>query len=92
MSKEFSTVKEILKPEDFYKEENKCIYEAIYRISETDIPDMLLIANYLKTNGRLEFIGGLPYISHLISKVTTSANIKKYCLIIKQKRVEFLLP
>ena len=86
-SKTISTVKEILNPEDFYKEENKCIYEAIYRISETDIPDMLLIANYLKTNGKLEFIGGLPYISHLISKVTSSANIKKYCLIIKQKSV-----
>jgi len=82
-----SIVKEILSPNDFYKDENRFIYEAICKISETDTPDILLIANYLKSNNKLELVGGLPYISFLISKVTSSVNIKKHCFIIKQKSV-----
>ena len=77
---------EVLKPEDFYREDNKIIYEAIQNIyNRADPIDILTLKSELNTMGKLDAVGGLDYIAQLPDKVPTTANIQKYVKIVEEK-------
>ena len=77
---------EVLKPEDFYREDNKIIYEAIQNIyNNADPIDILTLKAELTTMGKLDAVGGLDYIAQLPDKVPTTANVEKYVKIVEEK-------
>ena len=77
---------EVLKPEDFYREDNKIIYEAIQNIyNNADPIDILTLKSELTTMGKLDSVGGLDYIAQLPDKVPTTANVEKYVKIVEEK-------
>ena len=80
-------VKEILRTEDFYRNQNKILFNAICEVAEHSLVDLLLVAQYLKDNGQIDEVGGLFYVMQLTNKVVNTVNVKKYCYIIKQKSV-----
>ena len=77
---------EVLKEEDFYREDNKTIYEAILNLYNRSEPiDIITLKAELKSMGMFDKIGGLEYIVGLPEKVPTTANVEKYISIVKEK-------
>lgn len=84
-----NVVVEILKPESFYREAHKDIYEAIIDLFNKSEPvDILTVTNQLRKNGKLELVGGAYYISELTSKVSSAANVEYHARIITEKSIK----
>lgn len=78
-------VSDILSERVFFYEQNATIYEAIKSISEEgNAPDMMLVYSRLSKNGKLESVGGPFYLTQLVTKVASSANLVEHSLYLKQ--------
>ena len=77
---------EVLKEEDFYRTDNKAIYEAIINLYNRAEPiDIITVKAELESLGKIEQIGGLEYLASLPDKVPTTANVTKYIKIVEEK-------
>ena len=77
---------EVLKEEDFYRDDNKAIYEAILNLYNRSEPiDIITVKSELETMGKFEQVGGLEYLAELPEKVPTTANSMKYIKIVEEK-------
>ena len=77
---------EVLKPEDFYREDNREIYSAmmdIYSIGKEI--DMITVTEQLRLRGTLERVGGTQNLATLIDNVPTTSNIENYVKIVEEK-------
>ncbi|NLY45940.1 MAG: replicative DNA helicase [Tissierella sp.] len=81
-----NTAIEIIRPDDFYKEANGEIFEAIILLFNKNEPvDLITLSEELKRRGTLENVGGVTYLANLSSGVATTANTKYYCKIVEEK-------
>lgn len=79
---------EILKPDDFYRQDNKIIYESILNLYNRAEPiDIITVKSELASLGKLEAVGGLEYLAILPDKVPTTANVDKYIKIVEEKSI-----
>ena len=70
---------EKLKSEDFYREDNKAIYEAILSLySKAEPIDIITVKDELIGNGKFDTVGGLEYLAVLPDKVPLTTNIDQY--------------
>ena len=77
---------EVLKENDFYRTDNKSIYEAILNLYNRAEPiDIITVKAELETLGKFEQVGGLEYLASLPDKVPTTANAMKYIKIVEEK-------
>jgi replicative DNA helicase len=77
---------EALKPDDFYREDNKEIFSAMYDIYNSGRHiDMITVKDELVLRGSLEKVGNLEYITLLIDSVPTTSNIESYVKIVEEK-------
>ena len=77
---------EVLKEDDFYREDNKTIYSAILNLYNRAEPvDIITLKAELSSLGKLEAVGGLEYLAELPDKVPTTANVEKYIKIVEEK-------
>lgn len=77
---------EILKPEDFYREDHKEIYSAMLELYGLGEPiDFLTLRNILQQRGALEKVGSEMFLSTLIDSVPTTSNIESYVKIVEEK-------
>jgi replicative DNA helicase len=77
-----------LKPEDFALQSNRLIYMAMLELSECRVPlDLITVDHYLDTKGELDFVGGSPYLSSLITDVPEqrTPNLAQYIDILRDK-------
>ncbi len=83
-----NTALEIIKPEDFYKEANREIYEAMIVLFNKNEPvDLITLSEELKRRGTLDNVGGVTYLANLSSSIATTANTKYYCKIVEEKSI-----
>ena len=79
---------EVLKPEDFYREDNKTIYTAVLSLYNRAEPiDIITLKSELTSMGKFDSIGGLEYLAELPEKVPTTANVDKYIKIVEEKAI-----
>ena len=79
---------EILKSDDFYRQDNKTIYEAILNLYNRAEPiDIITVKSELTSLGKLEAVGGLEYLAILPDKVPTTANVERYIKIVEEKSI-----
>ena len=72
----------------FYKEAHRKIFEAMLILSEKNNPiDTVSVSNELKKKKSLKSVGGLYYLTGLVDKVPTAANIETYASIVKEKGI-----
>ncbi len=77
---------EILKAEDFYREDNKSIYEAMVNLYNKSTPiDLITVKSELQSMGKFDKVGGMEYIAVLPDKVPLVANAEKYVKIVEEK-------
>ena len=83
-----SAAMEVLKPEDFYREDNRTIFEAVLSLYGRSEPiDIITLKSELSSMGKFEAVGGLEYIAELPDKVPTTANVEQYIKIVEEKAV-----
>lgn len=81
-------VAEFLRPEHFYKTENRLVYEAILALySGHNQIDILTISEELRRQDNLTASGGSSYLAEIASTVPTSAHVESYGRIIKDAAV-----
>ena len=80
---------DILKPENFYKDAHKEIYQAIIDLFNNSQPiDLLTVTNQLKKNGTLDIVGGSYYITKLTTRVNSASNIEFHSRIILEQSIK----
>ncbi|HEX2617336.1 MAG TPA: replicative DNA helicase, partial [Flavobacteriales bacterium] len=78
----------ILRPESFYVDAHRRIFDAIQGLFRGDQPiDILTVTQELKKRAELDVVGGPFYISQLTNKVASSANVVYHARIISQKHI-----
>ena len=83
-----ATAFEVLKPEDFYREENKIIFSAMFNLYSRSEPiDLITVKDELVSIGKFEICGGIEYIADLSEKVPTTANADNYIKIVEEKSI-----
>ena len=76
----------IHRPEIFYKDAHKKIYEAIQELfSSSESIDILTVTQKLRANGNLDQVGGPFYISQLTNRVASAAHAEAHARILVQK-------
>jgi replicative DNA helicase len=78
-------IEEGLKPEDFYRDRHRVIYEsmlALYRESEPI--DVLTVSEHLRALGRIEEAGGKAAIDELTGGVPGLGGIRRYAQIVRE--------
>jgi hypothetical protein len=87
--KSYSQVSPFLKPDHFYAERNKLVYESIQDLAHDSKPiDMRTVVSQLKKNGKLELVDGMYRISELTSAVSSSANIVAHARVIVEHAIK----
>ncbi len=84
-----TAVVEFLRPEHFYTEQHKEIYNAIIDLFKATEPvDMRTVVAQLRKVAKLEVAGGAFYIAELTSKVSSAANIEYHARIIIEMAIK----
>ena len=78
----------ILSPTDFYLKENQLLFEAIIELTEENREiDPVVLADRAKEKGLSADIANLNYLGDLSLSVPSSANVKEYADIVREKSV-----
>lgn len=78
------SVAEFLRPEHFYKEPHRLIFQAVLSLYEERKPiDLVTLSEKLKKQKSLTKVGGSAYLAGLVEQVPTAANIESYGRIVK---------
>ena len=76
------------RPEVFYSNIHRIIYEGILKLFESNKPvDLITLREEFRRQGKLEKIGGSSYLVDLINSVITTANVEYYANIIREKHI-----
>ncbi len=79
---------EVLKKDDFYREDNKTIFEAIFNLYNKAEPiDIITVKDELVSLGKFEAVGGLEYLASLPEKVPLVSNVDRYIKIVEEKAI-----
>lgn len=82
----YMSVSDLLRPESFYSDHNRIIFEAIRALAVKEAPiDVLSVAEQLKSMGELENIGGVITLSDLTRRVSSAAHLHYHAQIVAQK-------
>src|SRR6187399_3664200 len=72
----------VLKPEDFYQPSHGTIYNAINELYARQEPtDVITLTDELRRHDQLDAIGGVTYLTSLVSMVPTAVHVEYYARI-----------
>jgi replicative DNA helicase len=78
----------LLRPDDFYHPRNRDIYAAMMRLYERRHPtDFVMVCDELEREDMLDRIGGVAYVSRLLTVVPTAVHIEHYAQIVQRTAV-----
>ena len=82
----FATVADLLRPESFYKDQHRLVYEAIAALAAKEQPiDLMTVTEKLRSLGTLEQVGGPLFLSELTRKVISTAHLRYHAQVVMQK-------
>ncbi|MFO0663120.1 MAG: replicative DNA helicase [Polyangiaceae bacterium] len=77
---------EFLKPEHFYSEAHRRIFEACLELKSSGQPlDVVQVGTWLKTRDRIEQVGGMAYLTEVLNAAPVVANVQAYGKTIHEK-------
>ena len=75
----------LLKQGDFYRERNQVCFDAALSLFQRDqAVDQVTLAGELSRTERLDLVGGMSYLSHLVSITPTSVHAEDYAQVISR--------
>lgn len=83
-----TNVNEVLRGDEFYKESHRLLFDAILELYNRDEPvDMITLIDLLRSREHIEAVGGVAYISDIVTSVPATSNVKHYAKIVEEKYV-----
>jgi replicative DNA helicase len=77
---------DLLTDDDFYRFEHRLIYGAIGSLIGASKPaDVITVFEHLQSLGKVDEVGGLPYLNALAQSVPTAANLRRYAEIVRER-------
>lgn len=87
-SESITTVLESVKPDYFYKQSHKFIFQSILDLFNKNEPiDIVTVSEYLRDIGKLDAVGGRSYINDLALAIITTANVGYHSKKVMQKAI-----
>jgi replicative DNA helicase len=84
-----TSVVDVLKPQSFYKDAHREIYQVILDLFADSQPvDLLTVTQRLRSSGKLEMAGGPFYVATLTERVNSAANIEFHARIIAEQAIK----
>jgi len=81
-----NTVVEKLKPEDFFLDQHRRVFQQMTALGETQQAiDLVTLTEGLHRRGELEAAGGAAYLAQLVDGVPRVTNVEHYARIVKEK-------
>ncbi|MEJ2568154.1 MAG: DnaB-like helicase C-terminal domain-containing protein, partial [candidate division WOR-3 bacterium] len=85
-SKAAKTICEEAAEDHFYSDKHRLIFTAIKTLQDNRRPvDLVILTDYLKQQKNLESVGGAGYLSRLLERCPTTANLQAHISILKDK-------
>jgi len=82
----FDLILEILKPEDFFSEAHRQIYQAMLALEAKGLPlDIIHLTDHLKSHGALEKVGGPEVIAGLVDGVASAVGVEHWAKKVREK-------
>jgi replicative DNA helicase len=79
----YARVLPIVRPEDFFREQNGWVYEACLSLSErSESLTVPTVAHELDREGHLEAVGGEPYLQEIAGKYFTAIGVEAHARIV----------
>jgi replicative DNA helicase len=79
-------VLDLLKPEHFYSEANRRIYEAAISLATNSTPiDIVSVATELRNRDRLAQVGGATYLAQIVDASPSVSHVEVYARTIREK-------
>ena len=84
----FDKVSDIISTKDFYRHDHQTIFKHIFKVLEANQPaDIITVGESLEKNNELTTVGGLAYLCLLAENTPTSANIRGYATIVRDRSI-----
>ncbi len=81
-------ISDFLRPEDFYHDAHRIVYQAIVDLYDKRSPiDLVTLASILEDRKELKLIGGASYLALMANEVPTATHIFQYASIVKEKAI-----
>ena len=81
-------IADVLGEADFYRNDHRTIFKHIAQLIEDNKPaDALTVAESLEQSGKLAEVGGQAYIGTLAINTPSSANIRRYAEIVRERSI-----
>jgi replicative DNA helicase len=79
-------IEEALKPDDFYRERHREVFESMLELFSSGEPiDVLTVTEHLRARGHLEAAGGQAEIDALTASVPAVGNLRQYAQIVRDR-------
>ena len=86
--KGLSPALEILRGDEFYRDNHRTIFQAFIELFQRNEPiDLVTVSEYLKEHDQLEAVGGVTYLASLMEIVPSAANVGTYSRLVSDKAV-----
>ena len=81
-------VADLLVEADFYRYEHRLVFASITTLVNANRPaDVITVFEQMQSQGKAEEIGGLAYLNSLAQYVPSSANIRRYAEIVRERSI-----
>ena len=78
-------VEGIVQPEDFYRDQNRWAFEASLALwARNETINQVTLAHELSRREKLDDVGGIPFISRIVSELATPIGVEHYAGIVKR--------
>ncbi len=85
-SRGWEQVADVLTRDDFYRQDHQLIFEAIAVLADAGrTVDAITISEHLEKSDQLKDVGGLAYVGTLANDTPSSANIRAYAEIVRER-------
>jgi replicative DNA helicase len=79
---------DVLIDADFYRYEHRLVFSSVSTlINANRAADVITVFEHLQTQGKADEIGGLAYLNSLAQYVPSSANIRRYAEIVRERSI-----
>ncbi len=79
----------VLEARDFYREPHAELFAAMQQLHLAGVPvDLQTLSQHLRDRGKLDQVGGIPYLTDLLEATPTGANVARYAAKVRAKAVQ----
>jgi len=79
---------DLLNDSDFYRYEHRLVFNAVSALVNSNrAADVITVFEHMQSQGKAEEVGGLAYLNSLAQYVPSSANIRRYAEIVRERAI-----